>query len=102
MLKPGLYEQTISQVLRGEINKASPMQDISEGDIDSAEASRVLSAYVEKAVRQSLDGVSGRDALQRQVKIVNWGWYRFPVLAARPRGPGSVCIVGGSSSPASA
>lgn len=71
MLKPGLYEQTISQVLRGEINKASPMQDISEGDIDSAEASRVLSAYVEKAVRQSLDGVSGRDALQRQVKIVN-------------------------------
>lgn len=71
MLKPGLYEQTISQALRGKINEASPMQDISEGDIDSAEASRVLAAYVEKAVRQSLDGVSGRDALQRQVKIVN-------------------------------
>lgn len=71
MLKPGLYEQTISQALRGKINEASSSQDVFEGNIDSAEASRILSAYVERAVRQSLDGVSGKDALQRQVKIVN-------------------------------
>ena len=44
MLKPGLYEQTISQALRGKINEASSSQDVFEGNIDSAEASRILSA----------------------------------------------------------
>lgn len=71
MLHPGIYEQTISQALRGEIANASDTQQVSEEGIDAAEASRILSAYVEKAVRRSLDGVSGKNALQRQVQIVN-------------------------------
>lgn len=71
MLHPGIYEQTISQALRGEITDASDTQEASEEGIDAAEASRILSAYVEKTVRRSLDGVSGKNALQRQVQIVN-------------------------------
>ncbi len=71
MLEKGLYEKTVSLGLRRELADAQDELAADIADLDAAEASRVLAAYTGKAVRQTLDSFEGRDALARQVSLVN-------------------------------
>lgn len=73
MLKPGLYEQTISRQLREQIDASSEDESAEERDLDGAEASRILSSYVEKVVRAALDSVGGEGAssVSKKVQVTN-------------------------------
>lgn len=71
MLKPGIYEQVVSDDLRKQIAEAQSTNDTREENVDKAEASRILAAYVEKLVRKSLDSFAGEGALGKQVGATN-------------------------------
>lgn len=70
MLEPGLYEQTISRQLQGEIEQSSTEEDSATGTVDKEELSRVLAAYIEKLARIALDTAGPRKA-DEQVDIAN-------------------------------
>jgi superfamily II DNA or RNA helicase len=73
MLEPGLYEQTISRQLREQIDASSEDESAEERDMDGAEASRILSSYVEKVVRVTLDSIGGEGAssVSKKVQMTN-------------------------------
>jgi len=69
MMKPGLYEQIISQHLSGELaSVAEPLKAIE--DLDQAEAPQALAGYVAEATRAALESISENDADAR-VELVN-------------------------------
>lgn len=71
VLEKGLYEKTVSLGLRRELAAAQDELAATIGQLDAAEASRVLSAYAAHAVRLALDSFEGKDALTQQVGFVN-------------------------------
>ena len=69
MIKPGLYEQIISQNLSRELaTVAEPLKAIEE--LDEAEAPQALAGYVAEATRAALESISAEDVNAR-VGLVN-------------------------------
>ena len=77
MIKPGLYEQIISQHLSRELaSVADPLKAIEE--LDHAEAPQALAGYVAEATRAALESISEEDTGAR-VGLVNRLSRYFPV-----------------------
>lgn len=73
MLKHGLYEQVINDEINNEL-EILPEECKNVEMIDSAEASKVLSAYVAEIVKNKLDKIydsEGKHSLKKQVEEVN-------------------------------
>ncbi|WP_026508365.1 DUF3427 domain-containing protein [Butyrivibrio sp. MC2013] len=70
MLKPGLYEQVVNALLRGELSSLQDELQYTE-KIDSAEASIILSRYLSDVIQKSLDRLSETDDLQPKIALVN-------------------------------
>ncbi len=73
MLKPGLYEQVVTDGIESELEEV-PEECKDVGKIDAAEASKVLSAYVSEVVRQRMDQIfdaDSRKSLEKQIEIAN-------------------------------
>ena len=69
MIKPGLYEQIISQHLSGELaSVAEPLKAIE--NLDQAEAPQALAGYVAEATRAALESISDDDT-DKRVELVN-------------------------------
>jgi superfamily II DNA or RNA helicase len=73
MLRPGLYEQTVSEGLRRQIEEASATLEPTTRQIDAAEASHVLADYVASVARAELAraGEGEKDALAAEVALAN-------------------------------
>ena len=72
-MKPGLYEQIINNEISDEL-KQIPADCIHQEKVDSAEASRVLSAYVAELLQRKMDSIyesSGDNALDNQIEYIN-------------------------------
>lgn len=70
MLKPGLYEQVINNLVQKELSTQQDDLKYTE-KIDSAEASGILSRYLTEVIKKSLDSVSEQDELGAKVDLVN-------------------------------
>ncbi len=74
-LKPGLYEQVINNSISNEL-KEIPEQQKEIKTIDKAEASKVLSTYIQEVVQKGLDNigdgcVDASEALSAKVELTN-------------------------------
>ncbi len=74
-LKPGLYEQVINNSISNEL-KEIPEQQKEIKTIDKAEASKVLSTYIQEVVQKGLDNIGDRcedasEALSAKVELTN-------------------------------
>ena len=70
MLKPGLYEQVINNLLHKELSLKQEELKYTE-KIDSAEASGILTRYLSEVIQKSLDSISDSDELESKVALVN-------------------------------
>lgn len=71
MLKPGLYEQLITDTLRREL-AGIPDERLSVAPIDKAEAAEVLSRYVAEVTRAALERIQeSKLVVQTQIALVN-------------------------------
>ena len=70
MLKPGLYEQVINNLVNQELSTKQDELKYTE-KIDSAEASGILTRYLSEIIQRSLDSVSDSDELESKVALVN-------------------------------
>lgn len=69
MIRPGLYEQIISQSLSGELaSVAEPLKAIEQ--LDNAEAPQALAGYVAEATRSALEAMP-EDNSEARVELVN-------------------------------
>ena len=69
MLKPGLYEQIISQALSGELASVPDACKHVE-KLDAAEAPQALAEYVAEAVRKALEAMPSGTEEQAAQRIV--------------------------------
>ena len=69
-LKPGIYEELINQGLSEELSGVEKERK-STKKLDEAEASRVLSQYVQKVMQKKLDDVNEKGGIDAQVKLTN-------------------------------
>ncbi len=72
IVKHGLYEQVISEAMKQQLDLVSDNIIKETQEIDSAEASKILSAYITNIIEKELTNIkdSGGD-LQQQVDLVN-------------------------------
>ena len=71
MLKPGLYEQIISEQLRDELNTLIN-KEVDIEKIDEAESTLILSKYLGEIVQKALSSVrEGKGDVHSQVQLVN-------------------------------
>ena len=68
VLKPGLYEKTVSRQLRAQLDSLGDEYLEDTAGIDSAEASRILAKYASDQLVRALDDVKNLD---KQVDLVN-------------------------------
>ena len=72
MLKPGLYEQVINQLIRVGLDQFSDQTvSVGKGPIDDAESAGTLAAYVSGVVKSALADVRNEHALRRRIEICN-------------------------------
>ena len=72
MLKEGIYEQIISNVLSNEISKLnSESYFVKDSYLDKAESSGYLSKYLVDVVSSALSSFTGDDSLEKQVAFAN-------------------------------
>lgn len=69
MLHEGLYEQVLNKKLEDELSQ--PDKDVRTKAIDSAEASKILSKYVQEVVQKELDKIEGKNSISDKVNFVN-------------------------------
>ena len=72
-MKPGLYEQIINMEMNSELEQI-PADCKHQQKVDSAEASKVLSAYVAELLQRKMDSIyesSGDNALSNQIEYIN-------------------------------
>ena len=71
-LSSGLYEQLINELMRRELNDLDPTRwSWDQEAIDAAESPTILSQYLERVIRRTLDACTGDQALQQQVAVCN-------------------------------
>lgn len=71
MLKPGIYEQVINKALGQELDAHAEMLAKAE-QIDSEEASRVLTKYISEVIEIGLENVKDNGGnLQTQISLAN-------------------------------
>lgn len=72
MIKDGLYEALINQLLKSKLDDLGKDQyHINKTKIDKAEASKVLTNYTVNIIQQGLSQVSGDNSIERQIDICN-------------------------------
>lgn len=73
MLSFGLYEQVINNIMKQHLDQISnEMTMVQTGTIDSAESSKVLSAYLALVIRDVLDYIEGENgALDNRIALCN-------------------------------
>ena len=69
MLKPGLYETVMTQTLRKELEANTELHS-EIGDIDEAEAAKILSKYLTEIIEKKLDQVKD-NGIKSQIALVN-------------------------------
>lgn len=69
-LKPGLYEQVVTEALRKSISELKPALVKAER-LDEGESHDVLAEHLQRYLSWVLKGISGPDRLQRQVEVCN-------------------------------
>ena len=69
-LKPGLYEKVINEGLAQELSDIEKERK-STKEVDSAEASRVLSQYIQEVVQKKLDAAEEKGGIKEQVRLTN-------------------------------
>ena len=72
-MKPGIYEQIINKEMNDELEQI-PADCKHRERVDSAEASKVLSAYVAELLQRKMDSIyetSGDNALNNQIEYIN-------------------------------
>lgn len=71
-MQEGIYEQLISRAIQKKLDAVGRRDYfIAHTPMDKAEATQVLSQYVQKILRHALDIIKGDDRIQKQVKLVN-------------------------------
>ena len=70
MLKPGIYERVINELLQEELAEKSDDQKYTQ-KIDEAEASEVLSRYIYEIVHDTLDRMPESNDIDAKVKLIN-------------------------------
>ena len=71
MLKPGLYEKVVSQRIREEL-AAVPADRKELGEIDHAEAPKILAQYVAQIVESRLEFIGEKDGgIEEQTRLIN-------------------------------
>jgi superfamily II DNA or RNA helicase len=72
MIKDGLYEALINQLLQNRLDELGKDQyHINEIKVDKAEASKVLSNYTINIIHQALSQVTGDNPIEKQIDICN-------------------------------
>lgn len=72
MIKDGLYEALINQLLKSRLDDLEKDQyHINEVKIDKAEASKILTNYTVNIIHQGLSQVSGDNSIERQIDVCN-------------------------------
>ena len=70
MLQDGLYEQVINKALQKELNTTDKQSETQ--DIDSSEASKILSKYITDIIEKGLDTVRDQGGdLSNQIELIN-------------------------------
>ena len=72
-MKPGLYEQIINKEMDEELEQIPEERKYRE-KVDSAEASKVLAAYVTEILQRKMDSINesfGDDSLEKQIEYIN-------------------------------
>ncbi|MBL4903064.1 MAG: hypothetical protein JKY62_10475 [Desulfocapsa sp.] len=70
-IKPGLYEQIVTDALRQELDQLDQRLEVTRSPIDCGESHSVLAQYLGKELSHLFSGMTGEDTLQRQVAICN-------------------------------
>ncbi|MCE5200780.1 MAG: DUF3427 domain-containing protein [Armatimonadota bacterium] len=70
MLKPGLYEQIVDQLIHESMSQMDPSLIRTE-ILDDGESHNVLSEYLQHVIGSKLRGITGPEKLSRQVDICN-------------------------------
>ncbi len=69
-MRLGLYEEVISELLNSKLKKLPDGIDVQTTDIDKAEASGVLAAYVAQQTQSILEQASSK-GIHEQIRLVN-------------------------------
>ena len=70
-IKPGLYEQLITNFLQEELENVDPRFEITRSKLDPGESHCILSQYMEKYLSSILNRVVGENKLNTQIEICN-------------------------------
>ncbi|WP_326910135.1 hypothetical protein [Sedimentibacter sp. MB31-C6] len=71
-LNNGFYESVINKLIDDEIQKLQSKNTyIDKRDIDKEEGSSILSKYMSTVINKSLNRISGKDKLNKQIEICN-------------------------------
>ncbi|SIM32244.1 type III restriction protein subunit R [Cuniculiplasma divulgatum] len=72
MLKKGIYEQLINDLIKNELESMSNHTDFQKSPIDDDDSSKVLTLYLSGLIRETLDNVRSRGhGISEQIDIVN-------------------------------
>ncbi len=72
MLKLGLYEQLINNLISSKLNAVDKSHYyIKETQLDKAEAALHLSRYLAEVIKSALSSISGEDNIERQIDLSN-------------------------------
>ncbi|MCF8055942.1 MAG: DUF3427 domain-containing protein [Desulfocapsa sp.] len=70
-IKPGLYEQLVTDALKQELNQLDSRFKITLSKLDSGESHFVLAQHMEKYLSRLLTRITGKDKLFKQIDICN-------------------------------
>lgn len=70
-IKPGLYEQLVTDALKQELNQLDSRFEITLSKLDSGESHFVLAQHMEKYLSCLLTRITGKDKLLKQIDICN-------------------------------
>jgi len=70
-IKPGLYEQLVTDALKQELNQLDSRFEITLSKLDSGESHFVLAQHMEKYLSRLLTRITGKDKLLKQIDICN-------------------------------
>ncbi|QSO54143.1 DUF3427 domain-containing protein [Alicyclobacillus curvatus] len=72
MIRPGLYEQIINNLIQRDLAELDPQEFyIERSRLDDAESTILLAKYMEKVLRVALDATRGEHPLNKRVELCN-------------------------------
>ncbi len=70
-IKPGLYEQLITDALQQELGQLDPRLEITRSKLDAGESHFILAQYLGQNISHLLSRITGTDKLQKQIEVCN-------------------------------